>query len=192
MSDAVDLEGDSPVTVVIARRPVKGKEAEMETFLEAISKETARFPGYLGVSILCPRNPDDPEYRAILKFDSLRHYRDWEHSEARARWLQVGNAITRDPPHVQILSGLETWFSLPGGVAVPTPPRHKMMVVVWLTIYPISTLLNWLLLPLAGDWPLALRSLVMSLILTPIMTYVALPWVTRRFSRWLYPGISER
>jgi len=36
-----------------------------------------------------------------------------------------------------------------------------------------------------GDWPLALRVLVLTLIVTPIMTYFALPAVTRALRPWL-------
>ena len=45
-----------------------------------------------------------------------------------------------------------------------------------------------LLMPLAEGWPPALRVLVTTLVATPWMTYVLLPFVTRLFSRWLKAG----
>ena len=38
-----------------------------------------------------------------------------------------------------------------------------------------------------GDLLLPLRVLVTVLVMTPLMTYVFLPWVTRRMAWWLHP-----
>jgi hypothetical protein len=192
VADSNNAPDDAPVTVVIARRPKKGKERELEAFLNGISKDAAHFPGYLGVSLLCPSDPSDPEYRAILKFDSLRNYRSWEESETRRRWLKLGDDITTDPPQIQILSGLETWFALPGAGPLQPPPRYKMMVVAWLAVFPLSALIGYLMGPLSADWPTLLRSFVFSLVLTPIMTYFGIPRMSRLFSRWLYPNAGQR
>ncbi len=192
MSKSEHVQDNAPVTVVIARRPKKGKEREMEAFLDGISKETAEFPGYLGVNFLYPRDTSDPEYRAILKFDSLRHYRAWEESETRHQWLKTGDAISSNPPQIQILSGLETWFALPGGGALQPPPKYKMMVIAWLAVFPLSSLIGYLLGPFAGEWPTLLRSFVFSIILTPAMTYFGIPQVSRFFCRWLYPDAGQR
>ncbi len=192
MVDEAESVRDEPVTVVVARRPKKGKEAEMEAFLTGITRDTAGFPGYLGTSLLYPTKADDPEYRAIVKFDSERHYQEWERSELRSEWLKIGDAITQDPPQIKVLTGLETWFSLPGAGAVAPPPKHKMMVVAWMAIYPLSMLVNWIMAPYLVGWTIPARSLVFSLILTPVMTYFAVPYVSRLFSKWLYPGLSER
>lgn len=192
MTNPDNNRDDAPVTVVIARRPKKGKELEMEAFLEGISKETAGFPGYLGVNLLYPRDTSDPEYRVILKFDSLSHYRAWEESDARRQWLKTGDAISSNPPQIEILSGLETWFALPGGGALQPPPKYKMMVIAWLAVFPLSSLIGYLLGPVASEWPTLLRSFVFSIILTPAMTYFGIPQVSKLFRRWLYPDADQR
>lgn len=40
-------------------------------------------------------------------------------------------------------------------------------------------------MPLTRSWPLAVRVLAMTLLLTPIMTYLVLPQVTRLLQPWL-------
>ncbi len=192
MADSSADTREKPVTVVIARRPKQGKESEMETFLNGITSESTRFPGYLGVTLFCPSNRDDPEYRAIIKFDSLRNYQAWETSEARSEWVKIGDAISQEPPQIKILSGLETWFSLPGAGAMTPPSKHKMVLLAWFSIFPLSMLLNGLLGPHVTGWSIPSRSFVFSAILTPLMGYVALPGMTRLFSRWLYPNLPER
>ena len=45
------------------------------------------------------------------------------------------------------LSGLETWFTLPGQRAIVPPPRWKMALVTVLGVWPASMFVPWLLHP---------------------------------------------
>lgn len=72
---------------------------------------------------------------------------------------------------------------------VPTPhrppPKWKTAILIWLAIYPALTLL----VALFGEYlillPLALRTLVMTAILVPLMVFVLLPRLQRVFAGWL-------
>jgi uncharacterized protein len=65
------------------------------------------------------------------------------------------------------------------------PPRHRMAVVVWLAIYPTITLLLALTGPLTDDWPLPLRTLLLTAIAVPLMVFVLLPRLQRGLGPWL-------
>ena len=59
--------------------------------------------------------------------------------------------------------------------------------MIWLTFFPLSLVLG-LLLNLTGlDLNIAVRTLITTLVATPIMIYGLLPWMTRRFEWWLKP-----
>jgi antibiotic biosynthesis monooxygenase (ABM) superfamily enzyme len=59
--------------------------------------------------------------------------------------------------------------------------------VIWLTFVPLSLVLG-LLLSLTGlELNIAVRTLITTLVATPIMIYGLLPWMTRRFEWWLRP-----
>ena len=46
---------------------------------------------------------------------------------------------------------------------------------------------NWVIAHTAvGGWPLPLRVLASVAVLMPLMTYLVLPWITRRMSWWLH------
>ena len=64
-------------------------------------------------------------------------------------------------------------------------PRWKFAVVVWLAIYPSLTLLRWAIGPEIIDWPLALRTLVLTVVLVPMMVFVLLPALQRVLAGWL-------
>jgi len=66
------------------------------------------------------------------------------------------------------------------------PPKYKMAVVIWLSIYPSITLLLYFLGSSLTALPLMLRTLVLTLILVPTMVFGLLPFMTRVFARWLY------
>lgn len=65
------------------------------------------------------------------------------------------------------------------------PPRWKTAVVGWLAVYPLITLLLWLLRPLVGGQPLPVQTLVLTLLMVPLSTFVTMPLVARLLKRWL-------
>jgi antibiotic biosynthesis monooxygenase (ABM) superfamily enzyme len=91
---------------------------------------------------------------------------------------------------VQQLSGVEPWFALPGpGTFVP-PPRWKMAIVSWLVAFPLIQALNASLGLWLAPLPALVRVAVSGLAMIVIMTYVAMPLLTRALARWLYPRAS--
>jgi uncharacterized protein len=67
------------------------------------------------------------------------------------------------------------------------PPRWKMAVVVWLAIYPAITFVLWVAGPQIASWPLALRTLLITAVLVPLMVFVLLPVIQHLLAPWLRP-----
>lgn len=172
-----------PVTVTVARRVAPGMEPEFETWYDGIIGCAARFPGFLGAGILRP-NEAGQDWHVVYRFADEESLHRWEVSAERADWLHRAEAFAEETG-VQRVSGLETWFSLPGRTA-PAPPKWKMASVTILAIIPLVLLMNVLVLPLLEGWPLLARTLVFSGTLTGLMTWVVMPRFTRLFRRFLY------
>jgi len=182
-----DSSSDPSVTVAIARRVKPGCEPEFEAFLVGVTTACGQFRGHLGTNIFRPVSAADPEYRIIFKFDRLSHLRDWEASEERQYWFAIAEPLTVSPPQIQILTGLETWFTLPGRPAIAPPPRYKMMVVTWLALFPLITMISISLQQFLIPLPLVLRIAITTAISVPIMTYILMPQMTKLCAGWLYP-----
>jgi antibiotic biosynthesis monooxygenase (ABM) superfamily enzyme len=61
------------------------------------------------------------------------------------------------------------------------------MVIIFMGFFPLSLAVNYLVGHTAlAEWPLVLRVLATIVVMTPLMTYVVLPWLTRRMSWWLH------
>ena len=178
---------DPPVTAVASRRVKRGREQEFEEWLSGILAAASEAPGYLGSEVLRPSDSEeDNEYRVVFRFDHASNLHAWEHSEERQRWLRKAEPL-QDEEKVHVLTGLETWFTLPSKAGEPSPPRYKMAVVTWLGVFPIVTII----FSLFGHWlsllPTLERTLVFTAVMVTLMTYVIMPRMTRLFSFWLYP-----
>jgi uncharacterized protein len=187
MSRAEYPNSDPPATVDILQRVRPGCEAAFEGVLSDLIEAAKAFEGHLGVNVFRPVDRANPEYRIVFKFDRVSHLKQWENSAIRHKLLARANQLTVGSARVSILTGLETWFTLPQQPGLSPPPRYKMMVISGITIYVLINLINVLIVPLLQPLPPLLRTLVVTLLMVAIMTYVAMPRMTKLFAGWLYP-----
>lgn len=182
----------SPVTVSITRHLEAGHEAEMVSWLSAGITLAERFPGFLGAGWVRP-DSESETWHMLYRFadhDALLH---WEQSPQRAWWRSSASGLGVVESRVEKRTGIEGWFDEPTTTDVgdlrpapSVPPRWKQACVIFLIFFPLSLLVNWLGSTLLPDVVLPLRVLLSVLVMTPVMTYVALPWITRRMEWWLH------
>ncbi len=169
--------------MTVARRVAPGRAREFENWVGGILHAAASFPGFLGGGALRPGRLGD-DWHIVYRFASPAQLERWESSRERQEWLARGGGLM-DETGVQRVSGLETWFSLPGRTA-PAPPRWKMALVALLAIIPLVLTMNVLVLPHVVDWPPVARTVLFSGTLTALMTWVVMPRMTRLFGGFLY------
>ncbi|MEM7760616.1 MAG: hypothetical protein AAF298_21160 [Cyanobacteria bacterium P01_A01_bin.40] len=180
---------DPPVTVVISRRVKPGCNKAFEKFISGITASAMTFDGHLGTNVFRPNNPKNNEYKIIFKFDRASNLKIWEESECRRQWLARAESLRLEPARIRIITGLETWFTLPASEQIAPPPRFKMAAITLLALFPSIQLANLTLAPLLELLllPRLLRSLIITAILVLLMTYGLMPRMTKLFSQWLYP-----
>ncbi len=132
----------------------------------------------------------------LYRFRDIPTLEAWEDSPQRSWWLDSGRAFASEV-RVERRTGIEGWFDVPashlleeGEAARAVPPRWKQAVSIWLGFFPTNLLASWLLgfVPGFTEWPLVLRVLLATIALTPVMTYLVLPFVTARLRPWLERG----
>ena len=73
-----------------------------------------------------------------------------------------------------------------GGKAQPAgPPRYKLALLTWAGAYALITLILAVAGPAMASWPLALRTLVLSVVMVGGLTWLVMPRLTRLFRGWL-------
>ena len=87
---------------------------------------------------------------------------------------------------MEVLSGLETWFTSADEEAVVPPRKYKMMIVVWLSVFPLSVLLNYLFRPMISELHITLQIAMISVVIVILMTYIVMPLMSKLFHRWLH------
>ncbi|MEL6579635.1 MAG: antibiotic biosynthesis monooxygenase [Cyanobacteria bacterium J06621_12] len=183
-----NLNSHQSVTVLITRRPRKSKQQEFEQALSDTIDAALEFPGHLGVTVLKPQKGNNDDYQIIVKFASETDYQRWCHSNEAAHWFKILNHLEDKPPNLEIMTGIETWFAVNSSMPRPIipPPRYKMAIVTWLAIFVLIVMINLLFGAFLASLPMLLRSLVLTVGLVGLMTYVVMPQMTRLFSWWLY------
>ncbi|MES9834564.1 MAG: antibiotic biosynthesis monooxygenase [Candidatus Thiodiazotropha sp. DIVDIV] len=183
-------EGDPPVTVMVTRKPVDGKESEFEDYVAGITQAAMQWPGHMGTNVFRPDKPDG-SYRIVFKFDHLSNLEKWENSKERGEWREIAEQVSQ-PREIQTITGMEAWFTLPDCAINVHPPKYKMAFLVWLGVFTLVTLLSMLIGPYIEGLPLVLKTFTLTIIVVPTLTYFVLPFLTRLFSRWLYPSGSNK
>ena len=182
-----------PVTVSIVRHVAPEHTAQMVAWLRSGSSLAERFPGFLGVGWVRP-SADSDEWHMLYRFANPASLETWESSPQRAWWLGSAQGLVGES-RLERRTGIEGWFDEPTSADVQdlrpppaAPPRWKQAIVIWLTFFPLSLVLGLLLLATGLELNIVLRTLITTLVATPIMTYGLLPWMTRRFAWFLKPN----
>jgi uncharacterized protein len=172
-------------TTVINRRIKPGREKEYAEWVGRILESMKKFPGYLGVSIVVPRG--DPNRHLVLnRFTDTISMENWKNSPELKKFLsELDNYATQTYTEA---SGLETWFKPPDKRTIIPPPKWKMFLVTSVASSLISFVSRLILEPYTGAWPLLVTAPFYVVILVFVLTYFAMPNVTRLLKRWLYPS----
>ena len=179
-----------PVTVSVTRHVDPSRSTEMRAWVQAGTSMAEKFPGFLGSGWVRP-GEDSAEWHMLYRFADVESLAVWEASAERAWWLEAAQGNV-EATRVEKRTGIEGWFDEPQTVesqslGTPTaPPRWKQAVTIFLVFFPLSLLSNWAVGHTIADWPLPLRVLTSVVVMTPLMTYLLLPWITRRMAWWLH------
>jgi len=169
---------------MVSRRIKPGREKEYSDWVRRVIAAANEFPGYRGVTTLAPQGFDSDVRYVIWRFDNQKDLDNWEKSEVRTKFfLEVQNYAEQ---RYEKATGMETWFSLPDMHRVVAPPRWKMFLVTTLAAFLVSYTARFLLTPYLGAWPLLVTTLFYTALLVGVLTYFAMPQLSRLLRKWLY------
>ncbi len=180
-----------PVTVSITRHLEPGHDDEMIAWIRAGTALAQRFEGFLGSGWVRPAAGSE-QWHMLYRFADDASLTAWEDSPQRQWWLGAAQGLV-GASKVERFTGIEGWFDPPTSYdhqdlrpAAAPPPRWKQAVTIFLVFFPLSLLVNWAFVALTPALALPWRVLLAVVVMTPTMTYVALPWITARMSWFLH------
>ncbi len=172
-------------TAVVARRIKRGREREYEEWLAKVATALHGAAGYDGMTALASPDAQGSVRTLLIRFKSAAELSNWENSKVRQSLAEEGNRFST--AYYQTAPGVETFFAVPASTTAP--PRWKMCL---LTIPVVYLLVNGVLIVLAHllpsmrAWPPEARMLPVIPIMTVLLTYVALPAMSKMFAPWLF------
>jgi hypothetical protein len=189
-----------PITVSIRREVDPERITEATVWVQTGLNLAAKYPGFLG-SGWVRAGEDSQIWHMLYRFANEDSLVAWEKSSEREWWLSMGEGFVRSERSKR-RSGIEGWFDEPttgtitlpaagGGTTTvtvaPAPARWKQAVSIWLGFFPVNVAFAYAASPFPGwdSLPIWLRVLATTVVLTPIMTYWVLPFVTRSLRTWL-------
>lgn len=96
--------------------------------------------------------------------------------------------LLRDDISVDSVSGMETWFTLPGHSVMVPPPKYKMAVVATIGASPfVLVFIPFLIAVLDGVVPPIVVALIILFVMSIAMTWGTMPLLSWLARRWLYP-----
>lgn len=178
----------NPVTVTVAYHVAPGREADFHSWGWAMLAASSQQPGFLGGGVLVDR---EAEWHVVYRFASVGTARAWEDSSARTQWdvRVAGFARQTERRSVQ---GSKVWFdSQTATPKAPTPPaKWKMWFVNMSAVFPPVLLFNLIVLPYLGGLNPLVRTLLLCLCVTALVTWILMPRLQRFFRKWLYPPLQ--
>ncbi|WP_395244966.1 antibiotic biosynthesis monooxygenase [Agromyces sp. MMS24-K17] len=205
---------NQPITVSIRREVDPSRISEATAWVQTGVNLANKYPGFLGSGWI-RAGEHSTDWHMLYRFADEASLEAWERSGERGWWLSMGEGFVRSE-RSRRRTGIEGWFDEPatGSIAVTdasggasaasqsgavgadgapslpaAPPRWKQAVTIWLGFFPVNLAFGYLTAPIPGwgELPLWLRALATTLVLTPVMTYWVLPFVTRSLRGWLAP-----
>ncbi len=182
-----------PVTTIVTRHVKPERREDYEAWLRRLLADAESLPGFVGADIHPPAARATPAtYTSVFRFETLEDLRRFEASDLRQRHLaQVVDLVEADAIW-NTHTGLEMWFSPPPGTVVPQPVRWRMALLLGTVVYLLVLGFGAVATKLLGSWPFPLRLIAVIAVEITLMTYLILPWLTRRLARWIYPTTTTK
>jgi len=169
------------VTVSITRHVDPALAEEMVTWIRAGATLAGETAGFLGAGWIRPA-VDSDVWHVLYRFADDASLAAWETSGRRRSWLWDAEELGLVESQVERRTGIEGWFDQ----VASAPPRWKQACVIWLAFFPLSLMMSYLFAAVAPDLAIPARVLLTTLVMTPLMTWVVLPHLTRALGWWLH------
>lgn len=193
-------DADEGVTFVISHRVPPERVDEFLALQAQADDAQSAFAGYRGTRLLRPVQGAQPEWTALVRFDTEENLRAWVNSDQRAKLIDALSEIGTEFDTEIIGSSFGSWFSFSMRDGVATP-NWKQWLTVLLVLYPVVMLLGLITPYLPGGFHSTafppgrwffFNMWVGNVLSTLLLTFALMPLVTRALRWWLDPRASRK
>ncbi|MEU6700905.1 hypothetical protein [Pseudonocardia sp. NPDC046786] len=159
-----------PASVLVART-VLGPGDRLADWADRLGSAAAAVPGHLATYVEREQSGGRVTVRVGVTFACAEDLLAWERSPVRHALLAEVADLTDEPPRTFAVDELAQWTPRP-------PSKLRTTVLIWVALFPIALLMNHLVMPAVGSWPVVVRTLLLTGILVPGVVFGTLPLLT--------------
>ena len=175
------MSDENEGVVISTHRVMPGRMASFSTSVKGLLSAASRSQGYLD-GRLEKASGDSATWLVICWFDSAESAAEWDGSRSHATWREY---VGRFSSRVETPRPART--PPPAGPPKP-PPKWKTALVTLIGVFPAVLLVNVTVIPRVTGLPLLVRTLVLCVCVTGLMTWVLMPQVMKVLGPWLRRG----
>lgn len=190
-SDNVNRDQDSLArpkdlaTLMVVDHVNRESISDYEDWLNGIHGSLKKQHGFVSVDVIRHVDQPDPEFIILIKFENQESLNGWRTSSELAAWLSKLEGLVASEPHFEEAIGLELWFDRSSSQhRIPT--FWKRVILSIACVYPMIIILSWVFAPIIESWPPASQVFVVVVVLSTLLTWPIMPYMTRILKPWLY------
>lgn len=192
MSNELKKQEFKSFSIVFSENVKSGRIKEYEKWVNNINNAAKEFTGFIGVDVFRPRDPANPEYVTIVRFNTVENLENWRESATCKEWQEKAKDLVIQKVHLPQKNGVELWFSLPkNSLNAQQPAYYKMVILGVLAVYPLIVVTNIFIGPYLASLPPLLNLLISVFIVSIFLTYPIMPLLTHILGFWLYPSLEN-
>jgi antibiotic biosynthesis monooxygenase (ABM) superfamily enzyme len=175
-------------TSVITTRVKAGSDLWFAQWQGRIGAAQQQFPGYVGQRVQAPIPGVNPNWVAIVAFDTAENLRSWDDSAERKALVAESSPYIERYDSRPANSAFESWFASSENGAKP-PPAWKLTSIVLLVLYPVVMLEILTINKFMAEMHLAaaISTFIGNAISVALTGLLLIPWASRALRWWLVP-----
>jgi antibiotic biosynthesis monooxygenase (ABM) superfamily enzyme len=178
-----------PIALLITHFVPEDRADDFLAHQEKIVDFGKEFEGYGGFVVFPPTEDQPRVYNVMVQFESMALLQEFWRSDKFTAWKEALDEIVEEQVEFHYTNGLEHWFPRDARPPQGDPPStYKMAVVVFFAILPLVLVLPPLAANLLSGVHWFLGTLLTTAVMVLVMSYVAMPLMTRLFRPWLAAG----
>lgn len=178
---------NSSITLAVTDHVPMVEKEHYETLIEELHKMFVGSDGFLSVDIVRHNRPHQVEYTILSRWsDEVAATNTIQDKSIQEKISQI-KAITGGPAQYVQASGLGMWVDHTEGMPQRLPPAWKRIAMSIIAVYPMLMLLMMITGPFIGWLPKYLYVLLLVIVLSTLLTWPIMPWLSKILRPWLQP-----
>lgn len=174
-------------TFIVKYKLNNANDPKESLWYQKLMEATANAKGFIDRSELPPVNGAE-FHTVVLRFDTAQNAENWMSSDLRKQILRQAALSHISDKEEMLHIGNQFWFQSGQKRKIP---GWKQVIASFLAVYPLTVFVPKIVLLFfmtMGVTSVVMRGIMVSIVISTLMVYVAMPVILRWLGSWMYRG----